>query len=95
MNRAQRRAASSNPHVQRIDALERHRIALEEELRQQAAEIRMSTPAPGETREQALVEVETSIADLSGDQYGLVAGSALEVLRALRDDLAAAIARPN
>ena len=55
----------------------------------------MSTPAPGETREQALVEVETSIADLSGDQYGLVAGSALEVLRALRDDLAAAIARPN
>ena len=95
MNRAQRRAAARNPHVRAIEALEEHRAELAEQLRQQALEIRRTTPTPGETTAQALEALEAFIAQSSGDGSELVAGPALEVLRAHRDDLARSLERPN
>lgn len=96
MNRAQRRAAAArNPHLRRIQAVEDHRAALAEQLRQQALEIARTTPTAGETTADALAALDAFIAQMSGDGSELVAGPALEVLRAHRDSLAHSIEPPN
>lgn len=70
--------------------LEQSRAGLEEQLRAQAAAIRASSPAPDETPAEALAAVEASIRDLEAPEYALVAGGALEELRAFRAELLAA-----
>lgn len=95
MNRAQRRAAARNPYVARILEVEDHRAQLAAQLRQQALEIRRTTPTPSETTEQALAALDAFIAQMSGNDSELVAGPALEVLREHRDELARSLERPN
>jgi hypothetical protein len=93
VNRAERRAAARNPHVRRIAAVEDHRIDLAEQLRQQALEIQRTTPGPGETTAEALAALEAFIAGMAGHE--LLAGPALAVLRAHRDDLTRSLEQPN
>jgi hypothetical protein len=84
MNRAQRRSTE-----RRLSGIERQRVALEEDLRSQAAAIRAAGPGPGETLDEAIAALDASIADLSGPEWLLVATSAVAELRAYRDDLVA------
>jgi hypothetical protein len=91
VNRAQRRAGGRQrpPLVQTLHGINDEVTARQGEFLAHARQIRAAVPYPGESIEESVIALSQMIEELSSPIHSIVAGPALEELRAARDELAA------